>query len=134
MFNVELQRQQRSRVLQSRQQFVDQIARHIRQPIVPPRVAVRQLRVVQPHQVQDRGVEVVDVERLLDDLECDRYLWRISASEEFSGRRLSLYIDQSRHAFSGEQYITSIRPAHEIHASSRADGFRVRDQHLVCHW
>ena len=33
--------------------------------VVAAGVAVRQLRVVQAHQVQDRGVEVVDVDRLL---------------------------------------------------------------------
>ena len=39
----------------------------IRQPHVPAAEAIRQLRVVDPHKVQHRGVEVVDHELLLDD-------------------------------------------------------------------
>jgi hypothetical protein len=39
---------------------------HICESEVPPRVAVRELLVIQPEQVQDRGVEVVDVLRRVE--------------------------------------------------------------------
>ena len=47
------------------------VSRHIRQPEVAAAVAVRELRVVQTHQVQDGGMQVVIVHRLLDGLETE---------------------------------------------------------------
>src|SRR5690242_17152254 len=41
---------------------------NVGQAEVAARVAVRQLRVVEPHDVQDRGVQVVDVDGMLRDL------------------------------------------------------------------
>ena len=37
---------------------------HVSQPIIPPAVAVGEALVVEAHQVQDGGVEVVDVDRV----------------------------------------------------------------------
>ena len=47
---------------------------HIGQPMVPPLVLERQLGVVNPQAVQNRGVQVVDVHRVLGDVvtECRR--------------------------------------------------------------
>src|SRR5262249_18428795 len=43
----------------SRQDLPDHLAMHVRQPVVPPSVAVRQPGVVDAHQVQHRRVDVV---------------------------------------------------------------------------
>ena len=44
---------------------------HVRQAEVAPGVAVRQLLVVEAQQVQDRRLQVVDVDLLLDRLEAE---------------------------------------------------------------
>ena len=46
--------------------LVGDVAVDVRQPEVPARVAVRELRVVQAEQVQDGGVQVVDVHAVFD--------------------------------------------------------------------
>ena len=53
-------------ISRSSQNLLHDIAMHIRKAIVPPTEAIRQSRVVKPHQVQDRGVQVVNVDLLLD--------------------------------------------------------------------
>ena len=40
---------------------------NIRQPVVTAAVAIRQSGVIQAHQVQDRGMEIVDVDSILCD-------------------------------------------------------------------
>ena len=52
----------------SSQDILHDIPKHVGQPIVAPAVAVGQPRMVQPKQVQDRGVEIVHV----DPVFCDR--------------------------------------------------------------
>ena len=39
------------------------LSRHIRQPVVAAGVPIGQAFVIEPHQVQDRGMEVMDVDR-----------------------------------------------------------------------
>jgi len=50
----------------SRQHFADHATRHICQPEVSPQVLIRQLLVVQSQQMQDRRVQIVDVNATLD--------------------------------------------------------------------
>src|SRR5205807_3750362 len=50
----------------STQDLLDYPARHVRQPVVAPGVAVRQLLVVQAEEMEQRGVQVVDVDLVLD--------------------------------------------------------------------
>ena len=52
-------------------QFVDDVAVHVGQAEVAAGVAVGELLVVEAQQVQDRGVQVVDVDRVLDGLEAE---------------------------------------------------------------
>jgi len=49
-----------------REDLVDHVPVHVRQPPVDPVVPERQLRVVDPHQVEDRRVQVVHVDAVLD--------------------------------------------------------------------
>lgn len=44
----------------SGKEFMDQLAKHIRQPEIPPLVAVGQLGVIESEKVQQRRVQVVD--------------------------------------------------------------------------
>ena len=53
----------------SSQEFLDHFAGHIGQSVIPPGMAVGEFLVVQAHQVQDGGVEVVNVNRLLRGLD-----------------------------------------------------------------
>lgn len=46
----------------SRQDLPYHIPMHIGQPIVPPAEAKRQAFVIESHEMQDRGVQVVDVD------------------------------------------------------------------------
>lgn len=50
-----------------RQNILNHPTINIRQPEVPPRVPERQLRVVEPHDVQNGRMEIVHVARVLDD-------------------------------------------------------------------
>src|SRR5262245_5110307 len=43
-------------------------AMHVGQPVLPPLVAERQLRVVDAEEVQQRGLVIVDVNRVLDNV------------------------------------------------------------------
>ena len=51
---------------QSRQQLLDHFAVHVGQPEVAALEPERQLRVIEAEQVQDRRVQVVDVDLVLD--------------------------------------------------------------------
>ena len=53
------------------QQLLHHLARHVGQAEIAALEAVGQLQVVEAEQVQDRGVEVVDVDRVLDDVPAD---------------------------------------------------------------
>ena len=55
----------------SGQNFMDHVSVHIRKAEVAARVAVRQLLVVETQQVQERGVQVVDVDIVLHGLEAE---------------------------------------------------------------
>jgi hypothetical protein len=50
----------------SRQDLVDDIAMHVREPIVAASVAVYQACVIKPHQMQDGGVKIMHVHRFFD--------------------------------------------------------------------
>ena len=52
----------------SRENRLHHLPMHIGQPEVAPGVAVRQLRVVEAEQVQDRRVQIMHVDLLLDGL------------------------------------------------------------------
>ncbi len=47
------------------QQFLHDFSVHVRQPVVPATMTVRQPRVIDPQQMQDRGMKIVDVDRIL---------------------------------------------------------------------
>ena len=49
-----------------RQDFLDDFPGHVGEPEISPLKPRRQPQMVDPHQVQDGGVEVVDVDDLLD--------------------------------------------------------------------
>src|SRR5207245_1506446 len=49
-----------------RQNWFDDAPEDIRQSVIPPTVAVGQPLVIQAHQVQNRGVQVVDMDFVLD--------------------------------------------------------------------
>ena len=53
------------------QQFVDDPPADVGQPLVAAVVEVGELLVVEAHQVQDRGVDVVDVGAVLDRVQAD---------------------------------------------------------------
>src|SRR5262249_24293559 len=50
-------------------QFVDDLAFDVRQTEVPTAVAIREFGMVDSHQMEDRGMQVVNVDGLIDDLE-----------------------------------------------------------------
>src|SRR5258705_9715909 len=50
------------------QEFLDHVSVDIGEPEFAPLKFVSQLRVVEPHQLQDGGVEVVNLDRILDDV------------------------------------------------------------------
>ena len=58
-------------IICSRQQPLDDLAVHVGQAEVAALEAVGQLGVVEAQQVQDRGVQVVDVDLVLDDVEAE---------------------------------------------------------------
>src|SRR5262249_38008353 len=51
-----------------RDDFLDHFACGIRQPEIPATVLIRELRVIDAKQIQDRGVEIMHVRFLLDGL------------------------------------------------------------------
>ena len=57
--------------ISSRHQRGDDIASHIRQPIIPSLKPMRQSQVIQPKQAQNRRVKIVDVNRILRDIPAD---------------------------------------------------------------
>src|SRR5437588_399482 len=57
--------------LPSRQQLRHHLAGHVGQPKIPTLEAVRQLEVVQAEQMQQRGMEIVDVNGVLDNAPAD---------------------------------------------------------------
>ena len=44
---------------------------HVRQPEVPPRIPIRQPLMIEPQQMQQRGVQVVDMNLVLHRLEAE---------------------------------------------------------------
>ena len=54
------------------QHVVDNLAVHVGQPELPALVLERQPLVVDAHQVQDGGVQVVDVHRVFSDVVAER--------------------------------------------------------------
>ena len=69
-----------------RQHLLDDLAVHVRQPFVAAVVPVRQPQVIQPHQVQDRRVQVGDVAGIFDGAEAEliRCADRLAATDASS--------------------------------------------------
>ena len=60
-----------SAILPSAQDFLHESPMHVGQAVVAALEAVREPRVVEAEQVQQRGVQVVDVDRVGDDVEAE---------------------------------------------------------------
>ena len=59
------------RRLPSGQQLLDHVAMHVGQPIIAALMAKRQPQMVEPQQVQHRGLQIVNVDPILDRIIAD---------------------------------------------------------------
>ena len=71
----------------SSEDFTNHIPRDIRQAEIPPRVTIREARVLEPEQVQDRGVIVIDVNRIGDNRRAEFIRLAVSRAAAHAGAR-----------------------------------------------